>query len=186
MFLTNTPLPHKTQHVSDYLTANYSTRQQVTKNRAGAILFYSVFLKLNLRASSEKAPKKQEQMKQPVGEPTQNPQRKSTGLLKETMSNTPSKKHHDLAPIYASFPLYDPILAKSKQTSRPRKGVIWKAVNPKKFSPRSTQAQGGPKEVSAIAKGAQARLPHSHPAHHHTTHPARRSVPSSQCPCSRR
>ena len=60
MFLTNTPLPHKTQHVSDYLTANYSTRQQVTKNRAGAIVFYSVFLKLNLRASSEKAPKKHE------------------------------------------------------------------------------------------------------------------------------
>lgn len=75
------------------------------------------------------------------------------------MSNTPSKKHHDLAPIYASFPLYDPILAKSKQTSRPRKGVIWKAVNPRKFSPRSTQAQGGPKEVSAIVKGAQVRLP---------------------------
>lgn len=82
-------------------------------------------------------------MKQPVGEPTQNPQRKSTGLLKETMSNTPSKKHHDLAPIYASFPLYDPILAKSKQTSRPRKGVIWKAVNPKNSPPEARKHREG-------------------------------------------
>ena len=136
-------------YVIIYLPANYYTRQQVPKNRAGAVLFYSVFLKPNPRASPEKAPKKHEfkgKMKQPVGEPSQNRQRKSIGLLKEKMSNTPSKKHHDQAPIYARFPLYDPILGKPNQTSRPRKGVTWKAVNPRKFSCRNTHAQEVPKK----------------------------------------